>query len=283
MGSLSATDVTDVAFTDHSNITTNPTSASGRLAVACHPLLSFSQTEAMRLVDVYEDECGSVYPLIDIRQLRDFVTQFYDSVTASRKPATWRTFKLDQSSKRHFNTLEIVVAIALVIEGRGSTHLSSALMDELEAEIDHRPSGVNADTHLAEILTLMVRHDIFEIGKISLTKYKSFYQFYRDEEVLAWRTIGLAARIALEVGLHLRDPPFAIFQSMQERELANRLFWCIYCLDRRWSFGTGLPFGIQEDDIDPGLLEPVSSLKAIFSSRAKPHGRKIHIHIFSRA
>lgn len=283
MGSLPTTDMTDVAFIDHSNTTTNPTSASGRLAVACHPLLSFTQTEAMRLVNVYEDECGSVYPLIDIGQLRDFVTQFYESVTASRKPATWRTFKLDQSSKRHFNTLEIVLAIALVIEGRGSTHLSSALMDELEAEIDHRPSGVNADTHLAEILTLMVRRHIFEIGKYSLTKHKSFYQFYRDEEVLAWRTIGLAARIALEVGLHLRDPPFATFQNMQERELANRLFWCIYCLDRRWSFGTGLPFGIQEDDIDPGLLEPVSCVEATFFSRAKSHGRKIHIHTFSQA
>lgn len=120
----------------------------------------------MRLVDVYEDECGSVYPLIGIDQLRHFVTQFYDSVTASRKPANWRTFKLDQSSKRHFNTLEIVLAIALVIEGHGSTDLGSALMDELETEIDHRPSGVSADTHFAEILTLMVRRHIFENRKL---------------------------------------------------------------------------------------------------------------------
>ncbi|KEF59219.1 uncharacterized protein A1O9_04063 [Exophiala aquamarina CBS 119918] len=248
-GPLSITDVTDSSFIDQSNAVTNQTSTSGKLAVAYHPLLSLSPAEAMRLVDVYEDECGSVYPLIDIEHLRHFVTQFYDSVTASRKPATWRTFKLDQSSKRHFNTLEIVMAIALVIEGRGATDLSTALMDELEAEIDHRPSGVSADNHLAEILTLM-----------------SFYQFYRDEEVLAWRTIGLAARIALEIGLHLRDPPFATFKSTQERELANRLFWCIYCLDRRWSFGTGLPFGIQEDDIDPSLLEPEDSPPYLFTS-----------------
>ncbi|KAK5052718.1 hypothetical protein LTR84_002584 [Exophiala bonariae] len=219
------------------------------MAIACHPLLSLSHAEARRLVDVYEDECGSVYPLIDIVHLRNFTTQLYESVTVSTNPTTWRAFKLDQSSKRHFNTLEIVLAIALVIEGHGATDLSSALMDELEAEIDHRPSGVSADTHLAEILTLM-----------------SFYQFYRDEEVLAWRTIGLAARIALEIGLHLNDPPFATFQSVQERELANRLFWCIYCLDRRWSFGTGLPFGIQEDDIDPSLQEPVDSYPFLFTS-----------------
>jgi len=65
------------------------------------------------------------------------------------------------------------------------------------------------------------------------------------------------------MGLHLRDPPFATFKSAQERELANRLFWCIYCLDRRWSFGTGLPFGIQEDDIDPSLPEPVSCFNVL--------------------
>ena len=76
--------------------------------------------------------------------------------------------------------------------------------------------------------------------------------------MLAWRTIGLAARGGIELGLHLREPPFAIFTNEQERERANRLFWCIYILDRRWSFGTGLPFAIHDDDIDPSLPEPVS-------------------------
>lgn len=157
--SLSATvDMTDNESSGHpSTSTILPSPASGRLAVACHPLLSISQSEALRLIDLYEDECGSVYPLIDIELIRDFTTQFYDGVTASQTPATWRTFKLDQSSKRQFNLLEIILAIALVVEGHGSTDLSCALMDELEAEIDHRPSGVSADTSLAEILTLMVR------------------------------------------------------------------------------------------------------------------------------
>lgn len=283
--SLPATDITSAALSHHSHASTNPISGSGRLAIACHPLLSFSHTEAMRLVDVYEDECGSVYPLIDIGHLRDFTTQFYDSVTMSTKPATWRTFKLDQASKRDFNTLEIVLAIALVIEGHGSTHLSSALMDELEGEIDHRPSGVCPDTHFAAILTLMVGSLSFRSPPTSsLIREKSFYQFYRDEEVLAWRTIGLAARIAVELGLHLNDPPFATFRSTRERELANRLFWCIYCLDRRWSFGTGLPFGIQEEDIDPSLLEPVSGTVPIISHvlLANSRGRSIHTHTFSQ-
>lgn len=88
----------------------------------------------------------------------------------------------------------------------------------------------------------------------------------------------------MELGLHLSDPPFATFRSPQERELANRLFWCIYCLDRRWSFGTGLPFGIQEEDIDPSLLEPVRGIVPTISHvlLANSRGRSIPTHTFSQ-
>ena len=34
------------------------------------------------------------------------------------------------------------------------------------------------------------------------------------------------------------------------------LFWSIYVLDRRWSFGTGMPFALQDSDIDPQLSKP---------------------------
>lgn len=156
-GSLLAVDTRDDVSVSQSNGSVKPSStAPGRLAVACHPLLSISQVEAMRLIDIYEDECGSVYPLIDVGDLRHFAARFYDDVIASHRPATWRTFQLGQLSKKSFHTLEIVLAIGLVVEGRGSTPLSSALMDELEAEIDHRPSGTSADLTFTEILTLMV-------------------------------------------------------------------------------------------------------------------------------
>ena len=49
------------------------------------------------------------------------------------------------------------------------------------------------------------------------------------------------------------------FTSKEEFKWALRLFWVIYHLDRHWSFGTGLPFAIQDIDIDPQLPEPVSS------------------------
>ncbi len=35
-------------------------------------------------------------------------------------------------------------------------------------------------------------------------------------------------------------------------------FWSAYVLDRRWAFGTGLPYVVQDEEIDPDLPMPVS-------------------------
>ena len=83
------------------------------------------------------------------------------------------------------------------------------------------------------------------------------YFFHRAEEEQAWRMIGLAARLSLTMGLHRRDALTRSFPDKAERSQALKVFWSIYTLDQRWSFGTGLPFCLQEADIDPNLPEPV--------------------------
>ena len=59
------------------------------------------------------------------------------------------------------------------------------------------------------------------------------------------------------MGLHRRQSLFNLFADEEERSWAIKLFWSIYVLDRRWSFGTGMPFALQDADIDPALPEPV--------------------------
>jgi hypothetical protein len=86
------------------------------------------------------------------------------------------------------------------------------------------------------------------------------FHFHRDEEVLAWRIIGQVARMCVELGLHRRDALFKAIPDDEERDGAVNLFWSVYVLDRRWSFGTGMPFAVQDSDIDPTLPEPVRHL-----------------------
>jgi hypothetical protein len=87
---------------------------------------------------------------------------------------------------------------------------------------------------------------------------QSVYYFQIDEDLLAWRTIGNASRMALEMGLHRRRSLMDNYKSPELQERATKVFWCVYALDRRWSFGTGLSFALNERDIDPELPEPVS-------------------------
>ncbi|KAF5686679.1 hypothetical protein FDENT_5682 [Fusarium denticulatum] len=77
-----------------------------------------------------------------------------------------------------------------------------------------------------------------------------------SEELLAWRSIGIAARQALEMGLHRKRSLLDNFKDTDSRRLATRVFWCVYVLDRRWSFGTSLSFALVDKDVDPELPKP---------------------------
>ena len=86
------------------------------------------------------------------------------------------------------------------------------------------------------------------------------YHFHRDDEQIAWRTIGIAARQCYELGLH-RAETYATFPDPEQQSIATKTFWSVYVLDRRWSFGTGMPFAMQDADIDPNIPKPVRQMQ----------------------
>ena len=69
--------------------------------------------------------------------------------------------------------------------------------------------------------------------------------------------------MCIEIGLHRAEILFKMFNNDEERSWAIKLFWSIYVLDRRWSMGTGMPFAVQDADIDPSLPEPVSVINVL--------------------
>ena len=60
------------------------------------------------------------------------------------------------------------------------------------------------------------------------------------------------------MGLHRKRSLLDNFKDLDSRRLATRVFWCVYVLDRRWSFGTSLSFALVDKDVDPDLPKPVS-------------------------
>jgi hypothetical protein len=78
---------------------------------------------------------------------------------------------------------------------------------------------------------------------------------------MTWRLWGLAGRMCFELGMHQYSASGDhLGKTIMEKYRASCLFWSIYVLDRRYSFGTGLPFAIPEDEIDPLMMKPVSLL-----------------------
>ena len=65
----------------------------------------------------------------------------------------------------------------------------------------------------------------------------------------ASRLGGLILRMALQLGLHRCPNRFPSF-SPSEKELRQRLFWSIYCIDRSICHSMGLPLSLRDDDID---------------------------------
>ncbi|WPG99819.1 Hypothetical protein R9X50_00263800 [Acrodontium crateriforme] len=70
----------------------------------------------------------------------------------------------------------------------------------------------------------------------------------------ASRLGGLIVRMAFQMGLHRCPARYPTFTA-QERELRQRLFWTIYCIDRHICHSLGSPLTIRDDDIDVCYFE----------------------------
>ncbi|EPS35020.1 hypothetical protein PDE_09985 [Penicillium oxalicum 114-2] len=204
---------------------------------AVDPLCTFTRSEALRLCALYEEEMGIMYPVIEVPELLQQVHRLY-SLTGHRY--------LDQAlaksnpvlGREDMAIVRLVFACALTAEASGRSDRAIALLTsvrDIQEDCVWGPPELKSIT----ILTLV-----------------SILHFQMDEETLAWRTIGIVERMCLEKGLHRSESLNHLDVKETGIERVLRLFWSIYILDMRWSFGTGMPFALEDTDIDPSLPEP---------------------------
>ncbi|KAJ5144062.1 uncharacterized protein N7515_002849 [Penicillium bovifimosum] len=231
MGITPAEDgISDDMTTAHITPTGSPAPNMGQLLPNIHPtkdpIWTIRREEALRLLKVYEEEIGIMYPLVDIGRITNQANLLYMFIEAAT-----RTGFAQRGLPGH-----------------------------------HAGRGGGGESELGQRLYLSVKPyiesklwDSHTIKTIQLFGLVATYHFHTDDDAMAYRLIGLAARMCLEMGLHRRDALVKSFPNEQWVDI-TRLFWSIYSLDRRWSLGTGLPFVIQDEDIDPNLPEPDATL-----------------------
>ncbi|KAJ4244987.1 hypothetical protein NW762_014193 [Fusarium torreyae] len=198
-------------------------------------------SDVTKYLVIFQEEVESVYPFIDIGE---YVTRSKEILAAIQRgglPSEDDTKAGETSStlcSKDINLARVAIATGIVLEEHGKTELSIAIVDSVEKNVSC-------------ILSAQV-----DLKEIQLLTMLSIYYFHSGEELLAWRTIGIAAREALEMGLHRKRSLFDNFKDSDSRRLATRVFWCVYVLDRRWSFGTSLSFALVDKEVDPELPKP---------------------------
>ncbi|KAJ9217863.1 transcriptional regulator family: Fungal Specific TF [Paecilomyces variotii] len=204
------------------------------------PIWIIKREEAIRLCRVYEEEVGIMYPLINIEKVIQQTNLLYTFLEAATRTGFAERGLPGSDCLQDDDTtiLKFILATTMIVEGNGENELGRRLFDSI-----------------APVLQAKLWEPV-DIKTIQLFALAATYYFHTDDEIMAYRLIGMTARMCFEMGLHRRDAMLKSFPNEEQWTEVTKTFWSIYSLDRRWSFGTGLPFVFQDEDIDPNLPEP---------------------------
>lgn len=132
----------------------------GENAPLGHPLSSLGADETLRLVQVYEDTVGVMYPCVDLDGVRAYVLEFYRSHdltgAASSVLSTQTASDQDWFSARDVQVLKILLATALLVESHGRSERAAQLADSVEDRFASRLKIAEVDMKEILILTLLV-------------------------------------------------------------------------------------------------------------------------------
>jgi hypothetical protein len=209
------------------------------------PLLSIIPVPRwLEILDMYEEEIGLLYPFLDVTELRNNLRDSSLQLTDQehRQEARLGT-KLDE-------VLILVLAVMAVLEEPDVSTLGDDFVEQVVSGTWRRVHTGNVADHDITLSILIVCQKLLELQSGANFLQKSIYYFMTDRESLAWRNIGTVVRMLQELGYHSSSDLEHRFKSRSAKDKAKKVLWSAYTLDRRWSFGTGLPFAINDSDID---------------------------------
>ena len=217
------------------------------------PLWEFDKEEMVRLCKIHEEEVGVMYPVVKIDTIikhAEFLGSWMESWSdASKRNGIPQSLQGEGDGISDMNSLllKIVMCCGLAVEEHGNSAKAARLYESIQPIVDKK-----------------LMSDAPDVANLPFLALVGGYRFLSNDEIIAWRVMGQVARLCLELGLHRRDGLEKI-EDPQARKNALNTFWSSYVLDRRWSFGTGLPYVCHDDKIDPKLPYPVGVLALSFS------------------
>lgn len=117
--------------------------------------------DALRLVQVYEDLVGVMYPCVDIDSVRAYVHEYYrshDTILTDVSDSQDRaSTDQDWFFARDIQVLKLILATALLAESHGRSEAAAQLADSVEDRFAGRFKVAEVDMKEILIMTLLVR------------------------------------------------------------------------------------------------------------------------------
>lgn len=159
--------------------------------IAGDPLGCLDMEEALRLVTVYENTVGIMYPCVDLDSVRTYVKDYFRS-GRQRGPMSPATADQDWFFARNVEVLKIILATALLAESHGQSERAALLADSVEDRFGERMKIPEVDMKELLCLTLLVNDFRGQsLGKDCLTNtpvHLSFLSRRRSDCLASYRT-----------------------------------------------------------------------------------------------
>lgn len=110
--------------------------------------------EALRLLSIYEQSVGIMYPCVDLDSVRTYIMDFFQSGGNGMTPAT--AVDQDWFFARDVTVVKMILATALLAESHGRSERAAQFADSVEDEFAGRVKIAEVDMKELLILTLLV-------------------------------------------------------------------------------------------------------------------------------
>jgi len=102
------------------------------------PIWHISREEALRLVQLYEDEMHEMYPVVSLPYIRAHISSLYTYMEAALRngfvqPRMPGSDSIDDDDT---NILKLILATAMVLEGSGKSHLGTRMWKYVQPAVD---------------------------------------------------------------------------------------------------------------------------------------------------
>lgn len=236
---------------------------------------------AQRLVNRYFEYANPQIPILHIGEFDGVLDRIYG--TGDKKLNNSSNEGAYGGSPKEKYMVNIVCAIGAGIFLKGPDELSDAeeSEDEMKDEGGYGSPKVKTETgnrrkgqthyepeqyHAAAVLHLetFLSQSKGGLEELQAVLLLAGYALLRPVSPGLWYIVGVALRLAVDLGLHYEDSDAKeVKKDGKEgrrewsRELRRRLWWCVYSLDRLVSTCVGRPFGIADEVIStkfPSIL-----------------------------